>query len=93
MKNNFNNKVTIIMITIIMIMIRIIMMIIVIIITLIIVIIIMIIIIIIIIINYKMLNLYLVLVQSHLKVLKKQILFFFAITLKTCILLNRFVSK
>ena len=92
MKNNFNNKVTIIMITIIMIMIRIIMMIIVIIITLII-IIIMIIIIIIIIINYKMLNLYLVLVQSHLKVLKKQILFFFAITLKTCILLNRFVSK
>ena len=53
----------------------------------------MIIIIIIIIINYKMLNLYLVLVQSHLKVLKKQILFFFAITLKTCILLNRFVSK
>ena len=36
---------------------------------------------------------YLVLVQSHLKVLKKQILFFFAITLKTCILLNRFVSK
>ena len=92
MKNNFNNKVTIIMITIIMIMIRIIMMIIVIIITLII-IIIMIIIIIIIIINYKMLNLYLVLVQSHLKVLKKQILFFFAITLKTCILLNRFVPK
>ena len=92
MKNNFNNKVTIIMITIIMIMIRIIMMIIVIIITLII-IIIMIIIIIIIIINYKMLNLYLVLVQSHLKVLKKQILFFFAITLKTCILLDRFVSK
>ena len=91
MKNNFNNKVTIIMITIIMIMIRKIMMIIVIIITLII--IIMIIIIIIIIINYKMLNLYLVLVQSHLKVLKKQILFFFAITLKTCILLNRFVSK
>ena len=88
MKNNFNNKVTIIMITIIMIMIRIIMMIIVIIITLII-----IIIMIIIIINYKMLNLYLVLVQSHLKVLKKQILFFFAITLKTCILLNRFVSK
>ena len=92
MKNNFNNKVTIIMITIIMIMIRIIMMIIVIIITLII-IIIMIIIIIIIIINYKMLNLYLVLVQSHLKVLKKQILFFFAITLKNCILLDRFVSK
>ena len=90
MKNNFNNKVTIIMITIIMIMIRIIMMIIVIIITLIIIIMI---IIIIIIINYKMLNLYLVLVQSHLKVLKKQILFFFAITLKTCILLNRFVSK
>ena len=89
MKNNFNNKVTIIMITIIMIMIRIIMMIIVIIITLIIIIMI----IIIIIINYKMLNLYLVLVQSHLKVLKKQILFFFAITLKTCILLNRFVSK
>ena len=88
MKNNFNNKVTIIMITIIMIMIRIIMMIIVIIITLIV-----IIIMIIIIINYKMLNLYLVLVQSHLKVLKKQILFFFAITLKTCILLNRFVPK
>ena len=91
MKNNFNNKVTIIMITIIMIMIRIIMMIIVIIITLIVIIIM--IIIIIVIINYKMLNLYLVLVQSHLKVLKKQILFFFAITLKTCILLNRFVSK
>ena len=65
MKNNFNNKVTIIliiMVTIIMIMITImimiIMMIIVIIITL-------------LIINYKMLNLYLVLVQSYLKVLKK----------------------
>ena len=73
------------MIIIIIIMIRIIMMIVVIIITL--------IIIIIIIINYKMLSLYLVLVQSHLKVLKKQILFFFAITLKNCILLDRFVSK
>ena len=87
MKNNFNNKVTIIliiMITIIMIMITI---------TIMIIMMIIVIIITLLIISYKMLNLYLVFVQSHLKVLKKQILFFFAITLKTCILLNRFVSK